>query len=71
MTKFTQLLDQDDGDNVIGWIINERLINMPPQVALPAFRMLMEEVQWAVEGGEPFDFQYFIIRNHLRHDVST
>jgi protein BCP1 len=33
----------------VGWLINERLINMPPQIVTPMLRMLLEELTWAEE----------------------
>ncbi len=34
----------------IGWLISERLINMPPQIMPPSYRMLAEEIQQARDG---------------------
>ncbi|TPX32901.1 hypothetical protein SmJEL517_g04069 [Synchytrium microbalum] len=68
-TKFTSVLN--DTKHHVGLIINERLINMPPQVALPAFKMLMEEVQWAVEDDQPFDFEYFITISKTYREVES
>ncbi|TPX33435.1 hypothetical protein SeLEV6574_g08378 [Synchytrium endobioticum] len=70
-SSFTELLNKDNDDNDVGWIINERLINMPPQVALPAWRMLMEEMQWAVEDGERYEFQHFVIISKTYREVES
>ena len=44
--KFTRLLSSD---KQLGIVMNDRLINMPPQIAPPMFRMLLEELKMAVD----------------------
>ncbi|KAG8719724.1 Mss4p nuclear export [Ceratobasidium sp. 394] len=44
-----------------GLIISERLINMPPQIMPPMYKMLRDEVQWAIEENEPYNFENFIV----------
>ncbi|KAG9120886.1 Mss4p nuclear export [Ceratobasidium sp. 392] len=44
-----------------GLIISERLINMPPQIMPPMYKMLGDEIQWATEENEPYNFDNFII----------
>jgi len=45
----------------VGLILSERLVNMPVQIVPPMYRMLADEVKWAVEEGEPFNFEYYLI----------
>lgn len=33
----------------VGLILSERLINMPVQLVPPMYKMLKEEIQWAVD----------------------
>jgi protein BCP1 len=33
----------------VGLVLSERIINMPPAVAVPSYKMLLEEIQWANE----------------------
>jgi protein BCP1 len=33
----------------VAFLVNERLINMPAQVVPPMFKMLAEEIEWAIE----------------------
>lgn len=40
----------------VGLVLNERLVNMPVQVVPPMFRMLEEELQWAIDDKEPYHF---------------
>ncbi|KAG8741778.1 Mss4p nuclear export [Ceratobasidium sp. 414] len=44
-----------------GLIISERLINMPPQIMPPMYKMLGDEIQWAIEENEPYNFENFIV----------
>ncbi|KAG9119969.1 Mss4p nuclear export [Ceratobasidium sp. 392] len=44
-----------------GLIISERLINMPPQIMAPMYKMLGDEIQWAIEENEPYNFDNFIV----------
>jgi len=42
-------------NNHVGLILSERLINMPVQVIPPMYKMLADEIKWAVEEvGLPF-----------------
>ncbi|KAG0065925.1 Mss4p nuclear export [Linnemannia elongata] len=40
----------------VGLILSERFINMPVETAPPMWRMLLEEVKWAVDEAEPTTF---------------
>lgn len=44
-----------------GLIISERLINMPPQIMPPMYKMLGDELQNAVQENEPYRFDNFIV----------
>lgn len=46
--KLVELL-KDTSKNHIGLILSERLINMPVQIVPPMYKMLQEEIQWAIE----------------------
>ena len=45
----------------IGLILTERLMNVPSEVVPPMYKMLLEEIQWAVEEKEPYTFTHFLI----------
>ncbi|KAJ2080834.1 Mss4p nuclear export [Coemansia sp. RSA 988] len=57
-------------DGHTGLLINERVINMPPQVVAPMLRMLAEETQRATMAGEPFDFEYYLVLAPMYREVS-
>lgn len=53
--------------NHIGLLLSERLINMPVQIIPPMYKMLADELRWAVEEDEPFDFKYYLILARTYH----
>lgn len=55
----------------IGLILTERLINIPSEVVPPMYKMLLEEVQWAVEAKEPYDFSHFLILSKTYQEVDS
>ncbi|KAH7922392.1 hypothetical protein BV22DRAFT_1037516 [Leucogyrophana mollusca] len=46
--------------NHVGLVLCERLINMPVQVVPPMYRMLIDELKWALEDNEPFNFSHLL-----------
>ncbi|KAJ3038325.1 Mss4p nuclear export [Rhizophlyctis rosea] len=55
----------------IALVFNERLLNMPPQIVPPMFKMLLEELEWAVEDGEPYNFDYFIFVSKVYKEIES
>ncbi|GAA5888896.1 hypothetical protein JCM16303_002183 [Sporobolomyces ruberrimus] len=49
----------------VGLVLNERLVNMPVQVVPPMFRMLEEELQWALEDKEPYNFSDYLFLSRV------
>ncbi|KAG8835785.1 Mss4p nuclear export [Serendipita sp. 399] len=45
----------------LGLIIGERVYNMPPQVMPPLYKMLKDEIDWAIEAGKPYRFSHLLI----------
>ena len=52
----------------VGWMMNERIVNIPQQLAPPLHAMLLDDVKWARENPEEcghdvetFDFQYALV----------
>ena len=70
-------------ENHVGLILSERLVNMPVQVIPPMYRMLADEIKWAIEEvspplakicvtlihgqNEPFNFKYYLIMARTYH----
>ena len=55
----------------VGLILTERLINVPAQVVPPMYKMLLEEITWAVEEKEPYTFSYYLILSKTYQEVKS
>ncbi|KAI0656746.1 p21-C-terminal region-binding protein-domain-containing protein [Cubamyces menziesii] len=49
----------------VGFVFSERLINMPIQIMPHMYRMLADEIQWALDDNEPYDFKYLILVSRI------
>ncbi|KAF9584107.1 Mss4p nuclear export [Lunasporangiospora selenospora] len=54
----------------VGLILSERFINMPAETAPPMWKMMLDEVNWAIEEGLPFNFDYFLMLSPTYHEVA-
>ncbi|KAG8824975.1 Mss4p nuclear export [Serendipita sp. 401] len=61
--KLTDILT--DSDSCLGLVIGERVYNMPPQVMPPLYKMLKDEIEWAVEDGKPYHFSHLLILSRV------
>ena len=59
------------GDNEVGLVLTERLINMPLEVTPPMYRMLHEEMTWAVEDNEPYTFTHYVLLSNTYTEVQS
>ena len=48
-------------DKQVGLVLSERLINMPSEIAPPMYSMLADEIEAAVEDGEPYRFTHYLV----------
>ncbi|CAI2173362.1 13617_t:CDS:2 [Funneliformis geosporum] len=55
----------------IGLILSERLINMPVQLVPQMYIMLQEEIQWAIEDKEPYEFEWYLIITKTYREVDS
>ncbi|KAJ9602741.1 Mss4p nuclear export [Cladophialophora chaetospira] len=55
----------------IGLIFTERLINVPAEVVPPMYTMLVEEIDWAVQDGEPYNFSHYLILSKTYTEVAS
>ncbi|GIJ99785.1 mss4p nuclear export [Aspergillus viridinutans] len=55
----------------IGLILTERLINMPAEVVPPMYSMLLEEIAWAIEDKEPYNFSHYLIVSKTYEEVES
>jgi len=45
----------------VGFLISERILNMPPQISVPMYETLQKELRKAVAKNLPFDFTHFVM----------
>ncbi|KAF2719079.1 hypothetical protein K431DRAFT_122419 [Polychaeton citri CBS 116435] len=55
----------------VGLILCERLINMPAQVVPPMYTMLIEEMQWALQEKEPYNFTHYVFVSKNYTEVAS
>jgi protein BCP1 len=55
----------------IGLILTERLINVPSEVTPPMYSMLLEEIQWAIEEKEAYNFSHYLILSKTYTEVAS
>ncbi|KAL2849047.1 p21-C-terminal region-binding protein-domain-containing protein [Aspergillus pseudodeflectus] len=55
----------------IGLILTERLINMPSEVVPPMYTMLQEEIAWAIEEKEPYNFTHYLIVSKTYEEIES
>ncbi|XP_013420438.1 BRCA2 and CDKN1A-interacting protein [Lingula anatina] len=51
----------EDPNKQVGYLVNERLINIPPQIATPMFQSLKKEMERAVKKKMKYSFDYFLM----------
>lgn len=60
-----------DNDAQVGLILTERFINMPHEIVPPMYTMLQEEIQWALEEKEPYNFTHYLIVSKTYSEVES
>ncbi|KAF2279059.1 uncharacterized protein EI97DRAFT_499555 [Westerdykella ornata] len=60
-----------ENDAQVGLILTERFINMPHEIVPPMYTMLQEEIQWALEEKEPYNFTHYLILSKTYSEVES
>ncbi|KAJ7164830.1 p21-C-terminal region-binding protein-domain-containing protein [Mycena crocata] len=55
------------GENQVGLVLCERLVNMPVQTVPPMYRMLSDEIRWALADSEPYAFTHLLFVSRAYH----
>ena len=55
----------------IGLVLTERLVNIPSEVVPPMYKMLLEEISWAIEEKEPYDFTHYLILSKTYREIAS
>jgi protein BCP1 len=64
-------LTQNSTESVVGLILTEKLVNIPAEVVPPMYKMLLEEIAWALEEKEPYKFTHYLIISKTYREVSS
>ncbi|PQE17311.1 BCP1 protein [Rutstroemia sp. NJR-2017a BVV2] len=59
------------GKGDTGVVLAERLINVPAEVAPPMYGMLVDEIEAAVEDGEPYEFSHYLVVSKGYREVES
>lgn len=55
----------------IGLILTERFINMPHEIIPPMYTMLREEIQWARDASEPYNFTHYLVLSKCYSEIQS
>ena len=55
----------------VGLILTERLINIPSEVVPPMYKMLLEEISWALEENEPYSFTHYLVFSKTYREIAS
>jgi protein BCP1 len=69
--KLRDILNPANAHAQLGLVLTERLINMPVQVVPPMYRMLLEEIEWALEEEEPYNFTHFLVLSKTYTELAS
>lgn len=70
-TKAPSLLSALPKDSQIGLILTERFINMPHEIVPPMYTMLLEEISWANQESEPYNFTHYLFLSKRYSEVAS
>lgn len=71
MKKFLSDSQLPDPKVRVGLILTERFINMPHQTIPPMYNMLLEEIQWANDDKEPYEFTHYLILSKTYTELAS
>jgi protein BCP1 len=70
LKPLTDLLSQPTPP-AIGLVLTDRLINVPSEVVPPMYTMLLEEIDWALEEKEPYNFTHYLILSKTYTEIES
>lgn len=66
------LLPGGSGDkHAVGLVLADRLINMPSEIVPPMYRLLVDEIEAAVEDKEPYELSHYLIISKTYTEVES
>lgn len=70
LAQLASLISQDPPP-AVGLILTDRLINCPAEVVPPMYTMLQEEIDWAIQEKEPYNFTHYLIVSKTYTEVQS
>ena len=70
LSKLDELV-HDSTSARVGLVLTERLVNIPSEVVPPMYKMLLEEISWAIEEKEPYNFTHYLILSKTYREVAS
>jgi protein BCP1 len=70
LSPLENLLKSSDTTD-IGLVLTEKLINIPSEVVPPMYKMLVEEVSWALEEKEPYNFTHYLVLSKTYQEMEV
>jgi len=70
LSQLPELLSPESKAEV-GLILTERFTNMPSEIVTPMYTMLTEEIQWALQEKEPYNFTHYLILSKTYTEVPS
>lgn len=61
----------EDSKAQVGLILTERFINMPHEIVPPMYSMLLEEITWATEESEPYNFTHYLVLSKRYSEIQS
>jgi protein BCP1 len=61
----------ESSESQVGLILAERFVNMPSEIVPPMYTMLLEEIEWAIEEKEPYNFTHYLILSKVYTEVES
>lgn len=55
----------------VGWLVSDRMINMPVEVVPPMYKMLLAEMEQADDAHEKYEFDYFLVVSKIYRMVDA
>lgn len=70
LSKLEELVEHSTSARV-GLVLTERLVNIPSEVVPPMYKMLLEEISWAIEEKEPYNFTHYLILSKTYREIAS
>ncbi|KAK6331741.1 Mss4p nuclear export [Orbilia javanica] len=62
---------QEGEEQRLAIILSERLINMPADISPPSYKMLLEEIGYAIEDNEPYNFTHYLLLSKVYTEIES